>query len=115
MKIAIIGRGGREHALAWKLAQDAGAENVFCLPGNGGTATTADRRARFRGHPELLQAEGIDLVVVGPRHRWGGLVISWGREIRVFGQRARPRGWKAPRAGPSIMQRHGIATAAGRS
>jgi phosphoribosylamine--glycine ligase len=41
MKILIVGSGGREHALAWKLAQSPKATRIFCAPGNGGTRLTA--------------------------------------------------------------------------
>ena len=40
MKFAVIGSGGREHAICWKLAQTLGEENVYCLPGNGGIANS---------------------------------------------------------------------------
>ena len=88
MKIAVIGRGGREHALAWKLAQDAGAENVFCLPGNGGTANNRPIAEHdFAGIRSFCESESIDLVVVGPEAPLArGLVdLLAGAKIRVFG------------------------------
>ncbi len=42
MKILIVGSGGREHALAWKIAQSPQAEKVYCAPGNGGTRLVAE-------------------------------------------------------------------------
>lgn len=117
MKIAVIGRGGREHALAWKLAQDAGAENVFCLPGNGGTANNRPIAEHdFAGIRSFCETEGIDLVVVGPEAPLArGLVdLLSGAKIRVFGPtRAAARLESSKTWAKQFMQRHGIATAAG--
>lgn len=72
MKILLLGSGGREHALAWKMAQDAIVETVFVAPGNAGTATEAkcqnvaidilDNAALVA----FAQAQSVDLTVVGP-------------------------------------------------
>src|SRR5690348_8155297 len=63
MKILVIGSGGREHALAWKLAQSPGAE-VFAMPGNPGIARVGKC---LGGTPlEAAEATGADLTVVGP-------------------------------------------------
>ena len=117
MKIAVIGRGGREHALAWKLAQDAGAENVFCLPGNGGTANNRPIAEHdFAGIRSFCESEGIELVVVGPEAPLArGLVdLLAGAKIRVFGPpRAAARLESSKMWAKQFMQRHGIATAAG--
>ena len=117
MKIAVIGRGGREHALAWKLAQDAGAENVFCLPGNGGTANNRPIAEHdFAGIRSFCESEGIDLVVVGPEAPLArGLVdLLSGAKFRVFGPtRAAARLESSKTWAKQFMQRHGIATAAG--
>ncbi len=117
MKIAVIGRGGREHALAWKLAQDAGAENVFCMPGNGGTENNRPIAENdFAGIRNFCEAEGIELVVVGPEAPLArGLVdfLSGGR-FRVFGPtRAAARLESSKTWAKQFMQRHGIPTAAG--
>lgn len=117
MKITVIGRGGREHALAWKLAQDADAENVFCLPGNGGTANNRPIAEHdFAGIRNFCEAEGIDLVVVGPEAPLArGLVdLLAGAKIRVFGPtRAAARLESSKTWAKQFMQRHGITTAAG--
>src|ERR1700723_1042705 len=71
MKILVIGKGGREHALVWKLKQSPRAERIFCAPGNAGTAQEGatnvaiehfemDRLARY------CAKEQIELVVIGP-------------------------------------------------
>ncbi len=70
MNILIIGAGGREHALAWKLAQSPQLDSLFIAPGNAGTATVGTNVAigveDFEGIKQLVLDEGIDLVVVGP-------------------------------------------------
>ncbi|NJR15397.1 MAG: phosphoribosylamine--glycine ligase [Calothrix sp. CSU_2_0] len=72
MKVLVVGNGGREHALAWKLLQSPQIERIFCTPGNGGTATL-ERCENvgvgvddFEGMAKLAKKEGISLVVVGP-------------------------------------------------
>ena len=70
MKVLVIGGGGREHALVWKLQQSAGVEKVWCVPGNGGISAEAECLAADAGNvPALVAlAEKIspDLTVVGP-------------------------------------------------
>ena len=70
MKILVIGSGGREHALVWKLAQSAKGPELFCAPGNAGIramATCVDIAANdIPGLLAFARTEGIDLTVVGP-------------------------------------------------
>ena len=72
MKILVIGSGGREHALAWKLAQPARVEKVFVAPGNAGTATEAKLEnvaldvLDIEQLAAFVKAQGIELTVVGP-------------------------------------------------
>ena len=117
MKIAVIGRGGREHALCWKLAQEVGADNVFCLPGNGGTANNRPiAESDFAGIRAFCEAEGVELAVVGPEAPLAaGIVdeLSGGR-LRVFGpSRAAARLEASKTWSKQFMLRHGIATAVG--
>src|SRR5206468_2228653 len=91
MKVLVIGKGGREHALVWKLAQSPRVERVFCAPGNAGTALDAvnvpievnefDQLLRF------VKKEKIDLTVVGPEDPLAlGIVDAFQEERqRVFG------------------------------
>ena len=72
MKVLVVGSGGREHAIAWKLLQSPTVEQCFCLPGNGGTAILKGcenvevKLDNFLGITEVCQQQHIDLVVVGP-------------------------------------------------
>jgi phosphoribosylamine--glycine ligase len=70
MKILVIGGGGREHALVWKLKQSSRVENIWCAPGNGGIAADAERVSGDAGDVAALVAlaEQLrpDLTVVGP-------------------------------------------------
>ena len=70
MKILVIGSGGREHALAWKLAQSPEAERVFCAPGNAGTEQIAENVAiaasELPALAKFAKENRIDLTVVGP-------------------------------------------------
>lgn len=72
MKVLVIGNGGREHAIAWKLLQSAGVQQVICVPGNGGTASTprclnlAMNVLDFEGAARFALVNGVELVIVGP-------------------------------------------------
>lgn len=68
MRILIVGSGGREHALAWKVSQSARVKKVFCAPGNGGTSSICENLA-FADDAALVkfaEENSIDLTVVGP-------------------------------------------------
>jgi phosphoribosylamine--glycine ligase len=73
MKVLIIGSGGREHALAWKIAQSPRVKTLYCAPGNAGIAELAECVPIMAGDiPALLdfaRRQKIDLTVVGPRGR----------------------------------------------
>ncbi len=72
MKVLVVGNGGREHALAWKLLQSQRIRQVICVPGNGGTATMERcqnvplRVDDFEGISRFILVQNISLVVVGP-------------------------------------------------
>ncbi len=70
MKVLVVGGGGREHALAWKLRQSPLVEKLYCAPGNGGIAGVAEcvpiGAEDVAGLLSFARAEGIDFTVVGP-------------------------------------------------
>lgn len=70
MKILVVGSGGREHALAWKIAQSKRVKKLYCAPGNAGIAQVAEcvniEATDVNGLLDFVQAENIDLTVVGP-------------------------------------------------
>jgi phosphoribosylamine---glycine ligase len=94
MKVLVIGSGGREHALVWKLAQSPQAEKVYCAPGNGGTGAVAENipipATDIPALADFAEREGIGLTVVGPEVPLvAGLVdIFRARGLRVFGPNA---------------------------
>ena len=70
MKILLLGSGGREHALAWKIAQSQKIEKLFIAPGNAGTSSVGEnvplKADDFEGIKTFVLANGVDMVVVGP-------------------------------------------------
>jgi len=121
MKVLIIGSGGREHALAWKVAQSPRFSEVHVAPGNAGTATEArTRNVPIRaedvdGLVRYALAEGIDLTIVGPE---GPLVLGVtdafrSAGLRCFGPSRRAAQLEGSKAfSKDFLNRHGIPTAA---
>ena len=118
MKVLVIGGGGREHALAWKLTQSERVQKVFVAPGNAGTG--ADVRLEnvaitdFAQLADFAQAEKIALTVVGPEAPLAGGVVDLFRErgLRIFGPtRAAAQLESSKSFAKAFMQRHGIPTA----
>ncbi len=70
MKILIVGSGGREHALAWKIRQSSLVKEVYCAPGNGGTAIIAQnvpiKEMDIQALADFAIHKNIDLTIVGP-------------------------------------------------
>nr|MDQ6940627.1 ATP-grasp domain-containing protein [Verrucomicrobiota bacterium] len=91
MKILVVGSGGREHALAWKLNQSPRVTKMFCAPGNAGTAELGDNvPIKADDLPKLARfakENRIDLTVIGPDDSLAaGIVDLFAREkVRVFG------------------------------
>ena len=91
MKILVVGSGGREHALAWKLKQSSGVERIFCAPGNAGTAEVAENVAISAGDLEALvrfaRENHIDLTVIGPDDPLAAGIIDLfaAQKLRAFG------------------------------
>ena len=120
MKILVIGGGGREHALAWKLAQSRKATKVFVAPGNGGTALAGGKLENLPitdpvALREWAQAEKIGLAVVGPEAPLAAGVVDEFRAhgLKIFGPTKAAAQLESSKAfSKAFMQRHGIPTAA---
>ena len=85
MKILVIGSGGREHAICWKLAQSPQVRKIFCAPGNAGTAEVAENVAidamDIEGLRVFVEHQKIDLTIVGPEKPLiAGIVDAFVRE-----------------------------------
>ena len=118
MKVLVIGSGGREHALAWKLAQSERVQTVFVAPGNGGTATDPALKNVPLSTPEELAdfaaAEKVALTVVGPEAPLAAGVVDLfrARGLRIFGPTKAAAMLESSKAhAKEFMQRHGIPTA----
>ena len=118
MKVLVIGNGGREHALAWKLAQSPRVQQVYVAPGNGGTATDPQLRnvpfAGWQALADFVVAEKIGLTVVGPEAPLAAGVVDLfrSRGLRIFGPTKAAAQLESSKAfSKAFMQRHGIPTA----
>ena len=107
MNVLIIGSGGREHALAWKVAQDPRVAKVFVAPGNAGTATEAKCENVAIDVLALEQladfaAKNVQLTIVGPEAPLVAGVVDLFRErgLDIFGPTAGAASWKARRPSP---------------
>ena len=118
MKVLVIGNGGREHALAWKLAQSPKVLTVYVAPGNGGTAGDPQLHnialTDFNALADFVQAEKVTLTVVGPEAPLAGGIVDVfrARGLRVFGPTRAAAQLESSKAfAKAFMQRHAIPTA----
>src|SRR5918999_836927 len=119
MKILVIGSGGREHALAWKLAASPRVFKVFAAPGNAGTATeegvTNVPHTTIPALVDFAKSEGVNLTVVGPEAPLAeGVVDAFqAANLRIFGPtRAAAMLESSKEFAKAFMVRHRIPTAA---
>jgi len=119
MKVLIVGSGGREHALAWKISQSPLLTKLYCAPGNAGTMTIAESvpilESEIKALADFASKEKLDLTVVGPELPLTmGIVDEFeGRGLKIFG----PSNKAAEIEGSKVfakqfMERHKIPTAA---
>jgi phosphoribosylamine--glycine ligase len=120
MKVLIVGSGGREHALAWKLAQSPRVTKVCCAPGNAGTSELGENVSiAAEDIPSLVsyaRRAAIDLTVVGPDDALAaGIADAFEREgFRIFGPSAAAARLESSKIfAKDFMRRHGIPTAEG--
>src|SRR3954467_10213238 len=118
MKILVVGSGGREHALAWKLARSERIQMVFVAPGNGGTARDGRLVNVAITDPaalaDFVQAENISLTVVGPETPLAAGIVNLfrGRGLKIFGPTKEAAQLESSKDfAKAFMQRHGIPTA----
>lgn len=118
MKVMVVGSGGREHALAWKLARSPKVQVVYVAPGNGGTALDKRLQNVPITDPEVLAAfaerEGVHFTVVGPEAPLAAGIVDLFRAkgLRIFGPtRAAAQLESSKDFAKAFMQRHGIPTA----
>jgi phosphoribosylamine---glycine ligase len=114
-KIAILGSGGREHALAWKLGLDIGEENIYVIPGNGGTPNnrTLDPMD-FKAVSVFCESEGINWLVVGPEDPLAQGIYDYfkGSSVKVFGPSKAAAQLEASKIySKQFMKKCGVATA----
>ena len=126
MKILLLGSGGREHALAWKIAQSKKVDQLYIAPGNAGTGSVGEnvplKADDFEGIRQFVLSKGVDMVIVGPEDPLVKGVYDFFKndnqlkDIPVIGpskQGAVLEGSKD--FAKAFMQRHGIPTAAYRT
>ncbi|WP_426984037.1 phosphoribosylamine--glycine ligase [Brevibacillus borstelensis] len=118
MNVLVIGSGGREHAIVWKLAQSSKVKKIFCAPGNGGTALLAKNVPipvhDFAALAQFAKDEGIDLTIVGPEDPLLGGIVDFflERSLPIYGptaQAAKIEGSKS--FAKYLMKRYNIPTA----
>jgi phosphoribosylamine--glycine ligase len=118
MNVLVIGSGGREHALVWKIRQSPRIRKAYCAPGNPGIGTLAEcvplEAMNLEGLLRFAQEAAIDLTVVGPEQPLAAGIVDAFKEagLRIFGptKKAAELEWSKAFA-KSFMHRHGIPTA----
>jgi phosphoribosylamine--glycine ligase len=117
-RILVTGSGGREHALAWKLAQSPEVEKIYAAPGNAGTAPLGENVAIAAEDVEKLvefaKSQGIDFTIVGPDDALAAGVVDAFQKagLKIFGPPAAAARLESSKAfAKEFMRRHGIPTA----
>lgn len=122
MNILVLGSGGREHAIAWKLSQSHNVEKIFIAPGNAGTALVGENVSvsptDFQAVRDIVISKKIDMVVVGPEQPLVNGVVDFFRNddklknVRVIGPDKKGAQLEGSKAfAKDFMQRNGIPTA----
>lgn len=119
MKVLVIGGGGREHAVCWKLSKSPKVDELYCAPGNAGIAEVAKcvdiGVMDFEKIADFAKKEAFDLVVVGPDDPLAGGIVDVLEEkgLRVFGPRKNAAILEGSKAfSKDLMKKYGIPTAA---
>ena len=119
MKILIVGSGGREHAIAWKIAQSPKADKIYCAPGNAGIAEVAECVPlgvdEFDKIASFAKEKEVDLVIVGPDDPLAAGIVDVleAAGLRVFGPRKNAAILEGSKAfSKDLMKKYNIPTAA---
>jgi phosphoribosylamine--glycine ligase len=121
LKVLVVGSGGREHALAWKLLQSPNIDRVFCIPGNGGTATMQNCQNvslsidDFEGILRFAQVQGVGFTIVGPELPLALGIVDYfqAAEALIFGPTQEGAKIEASKSwAKALMQEANIPTAA---
>ncbi|HHZ83483.1 MAG TPA: phosphoribosylamine--glycine ligase, partial [Nitrospirales bacterium] len=117
MRVLVIGGGGREHALVWKISQSPRVTDIFCAPGNPGIATLAEcvpiQAGNIQDLLSFARDQSIDLTVVGPEAPLADGIADTFRQarLRIFGPgRMAARIETSKVFAKDLMRRHGIPT-----
>ncbi|MBO5608488.1 MAG: phosphoribosylamine--glycine ligase [Treponema sp.] len=128
MKVIVVGNGGREHAIAWKLAQSMAVSEVICVPGNGGTAQEAKCRnvapsecdylaenlSEIESYVQIARHEGCTMAVIGPENPLAeGLADAfWSADIPAVGPKKDAAQLEASKdLAKDFMKKYGVACA----
>ncbi len=118
MKILVVGSGGREHALAWKIAQSKLVDKIFCAPGNGGISQIAEcvdiKADDIFGLLEFARKQKIDLTVVGPEVALSlGIVDEFEKAgLKIFGPNKKAATLEASKVfSKELMKKYNVPTA----
>jgi phosphoribosylamine--glycine ligase len=115
MKIAVLGSGGREHAIVWKLAQSVPQEDIYTLPGNGGIPNSvAIDVSNFEDIKKFCEDKRVELIVVGPEVPLAMGVVDYfaGSGINIFGPSKQAAQLESSKIwSKQFMQKYGVATA----
>ncbi len=118
MKVLVIGSGGREHTLTWKLAQSKKVSKIYCIPGNGGISQIAECVSldplNFPQVAEFAKKENVDLTVVGPEVPLVAGIVDFFRAkgLRIFGPNMRAAQMEGSKVfAKNFMKKYNIPTA----
>jgi phosphoribosylamine--glycine ligase len=118
MKVLVVGGGGREHALCWKIARSPLVDRLYCAPGNGGTAEVAENldigAGDLRELYKFAKQEKVDLTVVGPEGPLAAGIVDAFEQggLRIFGPSARAARLESSKVfAKNLMRKHALPTA----
>lgn len=118
MKILVIGSGGREHALVWKLSESKSVKKIFCIPGNGGISQIAEcvelDTGKLNQLADFVEKNRIDMTIVGPEMSLVSGIVDYFNSLghRIFGPDKRSAQLEGSKVfAKEFMKKYGIPTA----